>query len=532
MNRDDRDVPLSRRTCLKLLGATAATATLAGCSENPDVTKTTRRPTSTSDGPPPTATPPGTTAADPTDLDQYELSFDRVVNMKEKGADANANEPIDDLLTEHAADRTLLYFPPGRYRMAEGLKLSSFTNFGVVGKDATIVAPPGNNKYLFVFGSDPPGDSRGLLFQNITFDVRGRNKGPFVLNVLVDDEVYVRDITVRGKQSADQPVLGMAITDEGGSGIVERASFPDGGTSGTTPVGIFVHKLHVGEVTFRDCRVEWFPNNGIYASRAKGPVKVEGGLYRNNDISQVRLGSKGSYAKDVDVVIDGFRPKDRNQRGIWLRNPAGVLVENCRVKLEESVGSSAVEVYSGGGATFRNCRVEVNASKYAFRFERGDPDVKGNVLLEDVSITGSASGEMFPYAMECLRDSTVFRNVTLNQTGSNRHGLWIRAKDCVVDGGSWIASRRPIAISLTEIEEGTCLAHIRGVEVLRATAVKDPGNVLRFAAHDGVGLGGADRAGYCVGGNFVSEALRRAGQFMVVINGQNTNGAIGRIVPQ
>ena len=535
MNRDDGDAPLSRRTCLRLLGTTAATAALAGCSDDPDVTKTTRPPTrtTTSDG---TPEPNETAEADPTDLKQYELGFDRVVNLKAKGADANGEEAINGLLNEHVADRTLIYLPPGRYRMDRGLELPSFTNVGIVGKDATLVPPSGDNQFMFVFGKQTGGSAKGLLVQGLTFDVRGDGVGPFVLNVLVDDRVFVRDIAVKGKQDANQPVLGMAITRKGGTGVVERARFPDGGTAGTTPVGIFVHKYHVGDVSFRNCIVERFPNNGIYASRAKGPVKVEGGRFKNNDISQVRLASKGSHAKDVDIVIDDFRSADRNQRGVWLRNPDGVLIQNCRIRLDKSVGASAVEVYSGGGATFRDTSVEVNASRRAFRIQQADPETKGNITLENVSITGSATGKNFAHAIECLRDDVVFRNVTMRQSGDGRHGLWIRSENCVVEGGEWVASRRPISVSLTPVGDGDCLAHIGGIRQLRALGVEDPGKVLDLSSQGNTGflpdLSNGASSNYCVGGSFVSRVLERTGRFMVVINRLNSNGAVGRIVPQ
>lgn len=36
-----------------------------------------------------------------------------------------------------------------------------------------------------------------------------------------------------------------------------------------------------------------FPDNGVYASQAEGPVHVVGGRYENNDVSNVRVGGDG-----------------------------------------------------------------------------------------------------------------------------------------------------------------------------------------------------------------------------------------------
>lgn len=522
---------MNRRTYLKLAGVAAASASLAGCSEVLEEDTTTEEPTETgTETPVPERT--ATETPDPTDPERYELPFERVVNVAEAGADATGGQPIDDVLTSQAENGTLLYFPPGRYLLQEGKKFSEFENLGFVGQDATVVPPDGDTGFMFVFGTESPGSARGLLFEGITFDFRARGTGPFALNALVDDDVYVRDVEIRGRHEGNRPALGMAIMAADGTGLVERARFPDGGPAGTRPVGIFVHPFSLGELTFRDCRVEGFPNNGIYASRSKGPVKVEGGRFRNNDISQVRLGSAGSYARDVDIVVDDVRDGDRNQRGIWLRHPDGVTVENCRVRVSESLGT-AVEITGGRAATVRDTDIKVDASRLAVRIKEKASARDGDVVLENVSITGSASGETEEYAIVCNRDGAVFRNVDVEQVGPNRSGLRINAANCLVDGGRWVAARRPIAVTVwRETVENTCFARIKGVTALRATTVSDPGAALKLSTYPDAGFDGGAPVTYCIGGPTVLDAMGESGRFLVVVNDVRDGNVVGRVVVQ
>lgn len=62
-----------------------------------------------------------------------------------------------------------------------------------------------------------------------------------------------------------------------------------------------------------DCHAYDFANNGIYASNCGkksgggGKVHVRGGLYKNNNISGIRIGSPGSSIKNVVVTYVKFR---------------------------------------------------------------------------------------------------------------------------------------------------------------------------------------------------------------------------------
>jgi hypothetical protein len=44
------------------------------------------------------------------------FQFDRVVNMREAGADPTGGEPIDPIVDCYTESGTLLFFPPGEYR--------------------------------------------------------------------------------------------------------------------------------------------------------------------------------------------------------------------------------------------------------------------------------------------------------------------------------------------------------------------------------------------------------------------------------
>jgi len=526
VTRDNGDSRVSRRRLLELAGSAAAFATLAGCStENRQTTTQTESP---GPGPGPSETGTSTThTPSGTETTGHALQFDHVVDMVEAGADDTGTEPVDALIEKHAADHTLLRFPQGEYLLTKGHKFSEFTNLGFVGDGATLVPRGLPNGYLFVFGTEQPGNATGLLFRGFEFDYSASDSGGTALNVLVDDGVYVRDVSVHGPQRLPRILLGVAVMKPDGTGVVERLHFPDGAPAGGWPVGIFVHRFHVGDLTFRDCRVEHFPNNGLYASEAQGPVKVEGGRFRNNDISQVRLGSRGSYARNVEVVVDAVRPKDRNQRGIWLRHPDGVEVDGCTVRVEESTGT-AIHVEGGRAATLKNTDVTIDASRYALNVVPDSPTGTGHVTVDNLHVTGSATGEHVRYAVQCNRDNTRFRNVRLHQVDRGRAGIRIGGRNCVIDGGSWVAARNPIAVAISRTHPGdTCLIRLENVGNLRATTVSNPGSRLHL---DG-STGGSNGTSYCVTtGVLGSQSALRSQDFTVVINELNKQGAVGRIL--
>ena len=371
--------------------------------------------------------------------------FERVVNVGDLGASPGGNaganpdgEPIDDLLREHAsaAADTLLVFPAGRYRVG-GVSLTGAGRFGMAaaeGATPTLV-PTGPTDEIgpallqFV-------NAEAFLFDGFALDFREEGVGG-KLHVTTGGNLAVRNVQVRGQYSPNASGFHLAVEGEDATGLVENVSAPDGGRRGGWSIGAFVDRRHAGELTFRNCRFESFPNNGLYASapggdgglRAHGGgVRVLGGLYRNNNIANVRLGGRGAVARNVTIVVDEVPPHNTlNARGLLLRNGRDHRVENCRIVLGENAGESLGAIVfnpDAGRVVVRDTEVRmdrdglpaVNAPPPSEKA----PDETGPVF-ENVAIRGTAAaGRTVDVAG---RNRTTFRNCRVSQSGQRRDGI-------------------------------------------------------------------------------------------------------------
>ncbi|WP_255149566.1 hypothetical protein [Halorarius halobius] len=356
----------------------------------------------------------------------YTERFDRVVDVRQRGADPTGNEPINDVLEANRGNDTLFFFPPGTYLMSDPWVVREFSNVGVVGRDATVTIPPGYKNYLFAFGE--PDSARGLLFEGVDFDCSARDSGARVLEARIDDGLEVRDVTVRGVQEVDFAATRFDITSESGRGVVERLRLPDGGVAHSRAVGCYVGDQSYGALEFVDCRMESFPNNGLYASSSKGPLVVRGGYYANNGIASVRVGN-GGVVRNVRVRCDAGDNGFENMRGIRLRNGASARVENCTVELIDvtySDGAIVVEEWLES-ATVRDTTVRIDTDGIAaLRVKPPAPTAttaasRPALTCRGVDIVGSAADNAAVSVNS--RNGCLFRDVSIQQSGRRRNGI-------------------------------------------------------------------------------------------------------------
>ncbi|WP_223302066.1 hypothetical protein [Haladaptatus sp. R4] len=135
----------------------------------------------------------------------YSDQYGNVIDVTEAGADNDGNESITPVLEDNADDDTLLYFPEGEYYMDSQFRFTGFTNFGMVGQNATLIPANyndfdggGDNNYrLFRLGVvDQPG--KDLRVENFTVDQTEDNTGIRVIEAEVTDGLTIRDIEVKG----------------------------------------------------------------------------------------------------------------------------------------------------------------------------------------------------------------------------------------------------------------------------------------------------------------------------------------------
>lgn len=352
--------------------------------------------------------------------------YDQVVDIVEEGADNTGTEPIDDVFAAVAEDDTLVKFPAGTY-VANQLGLYRRRNFAMVGEgDATLVPGEDYDAEQWIAGAE----TENLRIENFTFDHTAPGVAPEV-DISAYDGLVIRNIHKKGYQSGGDVALGVRILDSAGSGLIENLRAPDGGTS----VGVYL--ASDGPITVRDCQIERFHDNGLYASHSNAPITVEGGTYRNNGVAQVRLGSAGSSIRGTELVVDDSVPPNEdviNMRGVRIADgPGPVAIENCDFRMERGEGSGAVVgAFSGGSFDVRDTHIYVGEeyttngsdgtrTSYGILVDDASATAPGERTIENVSITG---GGTFRAAMAFRRDNNVVRNCCIHQTGRGRNGIF------------------------------------------------------------------------------------------------------------
>ena len=320
----------------------------------------------------PGGTPPGGGSGSGTCDPFADPPGDRVIDLGAEGL--SEGDLIDSYFDRWVAPGNEVHIPAGRYRWnGSGFNGKSLRDTSVIG-DGEVVLDAGDG-YTWTATFDATGN---FEMRNIT--IRGRAGD--------DDGAHDK---LRLKATAPDAVL-----------VFRNVRLPDGAVPGGR-VGIFVNEDHVGTIYLIDCHVEGFPNNGVYASspgkydRDGGPVHVIGGLYRNNNIANVRIGTDDSTIIGVVSIQDavaGERIDDtypsgaRRQRGIWVREHAdNVLIENVDVIQEIDPGNAIVvkaRIDQGSGI-IRNVRVRNDIGSDAVDVQTG------TWSGSDIHVTGSGS---------------------------------------------------------------------------------------------------------------------------------------------
>jgi len=337
---------------------------------------------------------------------------------------------VSSVLDAEIDDQTALYFPRGEYRLESGVTAGGFRNVALVGDRALVRPAQGFTGSLFEFGTGS--DAAGLRFEGIDFDLTAANTGARPIHAAIQDGLLVRDVTVYGRQDVDHDSMRFDVTSASGSGRVEALRLPDGSVTTYPNTGIYVGEKSVGSLTFADCHVVGFPDNGLYASPAPGKVTVEGGVYANNGIASVRV-SGGSRINDARIICDSTRSGLENMRGIRLREGTDVVVDGCTVEMrsvtESDAGITMAEWLEG--ATIRNTVVQTDANdvpgilaKRPNRQLRVGRSTNAGITLEDVRVLGRAANET-AISIDNRHGCRLDR-VCIDQRGSDRDGITLK----------------------------------------------------------------------------------------------------------
>jgi len=467
---------LSRRRFLRGTVAAALGVGAAGCGSNDRAStdradpRTRVEPTTPTDAPTATAAPTATDSPTATPIPEvvaeYGDQFDSIVNVVDAGADPEGSEPINDVLTDAIAENTLVYFPAGRYAL-DYVEIEDVGQFGLVSipHEQTLIVP---NDTIDEIGNHFI-DFRGvgdILLDGLEFDFTESGVGG-AIRTIAEGNVVARNLRTHGKlpdRNKDRKHVAyrFEVSNPQGKGLVERVVARGGGHDGGNGVGIYVGKDHAGSLTFRDCEIANFPNNGLYASAPgqtldgytgnNGDIHVRGGRYENNNIANVRIGSTGSTIKDVTVVVDEVPPspseRHLNVRGIRLRARSDQLVENCKVVIGENAGHGfgAISYHpEHGSSTVRDTEIRVDRDEFSAidATDSSNGGTEAPLTFENVTVTGTAArGAAVDIAD---RPGTALRGCRIEQTGADRRGIVLTdSTDCVVADTTIRVTGRPI----------------------------------------------------------------------------------------
>lgn len=335
----------------------------------------------------------------------FDNSYDVVADL---GFDNSGNSPVDDKIKQHAEDGTLLKFPPGQYLITSQVAIWGIDNFGVVGTgdsrgDVEFVYPSGYTGRTFAVRK-----GSNWVFENFTVQQTDDEETGSLLVFQANDNLNVYNVETAGFTPYNTSSgINAGIWDSDGEGVIDGYVNRDGGAVGDYPdnsPGIYAGPNSNGTLYIRDTHLEEVGSNGIYASRTSGGVRVEGGLYKNNDIAAIRVCGPDSYVKGATIVVDTENTNNtdgsyNNPRGIWWESghmkKSGGSVEDCELALLSSDNESGGLLNVAGTAgdlTVRNCRFQNKTRRPTIFASSVSSDVSGGTVdISGISIVGESS---------------------------------------------------------------------------------------------------------------------------------------------
>ena len=430
----------TRRQLVSRLGGVALLGSLAGCpgTDGPE----------TDTGPGPEAGTPVGASQTPAQARPDTGSYERVVDITDAGADPDGESSIVSTLADIDTSDTLVQFPSGTYHMDDTWGPSDAERLGLYGPEATITTIPDFTGPLFSLGTDS--EVKNLFVGGLTFDFTADDTGPRPINAAVTDRMRVANVTVDGELDLDQDGMRFDMTDEDSTGLVWNMRLPDGGDPEYANTGCYVGERHVGKLVFQNCRVDGFPDNGLYASPAQGRVNVVGGRYRNSGVANIRV-SGPATVRGVVVRCTEARDGIENMRGIRLRGGSDVVIENSRLVMDTVTSSDGAITFAEWleAATVRNTHVTVNADDVAAIRAKpsngsGQAGREHPIQIRETRIDGAASSGAAVRISD--RSNTLLSDVCICQHGQNRDGIALSdASGTTVRGSTITVSGTPLA---------------------------------------------------------------------------------------
>lgn len=427
-------------------------------------------------------------SASASQVTEYDDEYDTVLNVVDLGADNSGQESITPILESNRRHNTLYYFPPGQYYMDSQFRFTGTDNLGFVGDDATLIPAnyydfdgPQFRLFRLGTGSRPVGRVR---FEGFDVDQTAPDTGIRVIDTYARERLDVRGVHIHGHHDSGTWGPGhFNLTEPDGTGIVERFRAPDGGAwidntphdgHWRGPIGIEANQNR-GRLTFRRCWLGGFPDNGLYASGGSGQIIVNGGVYRNSNGANIRVGGDNSRIEWPTVEVTETRPEDRSQRGIRLENGSGfevvgaaititspmptsraislmntcesARIERSRIEMRGEKINHGIVVSQGAGEVLVEETDIIHETSGGYPVWIRETDSRDRVLLRFVRITGEAGDASgFRDGIRCERHNCRFSACEVDQRGrdgARRHGIVNTGDDTTIYMGTYRAPHYP-----------------------------------------------------------------------------------------
>lgn len=311
------------------------------------------------------------------------------VNLGEEGL--SEGDAIDSYLADHLESGTRVEVPGGTYTWNGGGLSGEYQNAALVG-----------------IGTDDTSTDRATLDASnadnpsAELTVTGGGAGSF----------HMERVTLAGTHPGGDgdARLQVAVDAPGASALFRQVYLPDGSEPGTA-TGIAVGDTHRGTAFFRNSHVKGFANCGIQSAPANGAIVVEGGLYHNNNVADIQLGSDDSRVEFATIVNDAAAPNFTGgggsssggggvQRGIWFK-AAGEGMQVVETDLYHNVGSGTpIEAAQGPSMSGT-----VSDSRITNDSQRPAAIVRNNgISFSGVHVTGSGNTTLKGVDAACVGD--------------------------------------------------------------------------------------------------------------------------------
>lgn len=192
----------------------------------------------------------------------------------------------------------------------------------------TIKVPAGSTKSFQIRDGD--------VFENKLLDVTA-NQTRVTLHA-VGSNWTIRNIGIKGvhDQSGGHAVLDLYET--GGDSVIENIWMGDGSSvyngPGDSETAAWVDPRTSGNITFKNCYIANWKDNGIYASSVgrdgNGRIVIDSCYAANNNHADYRIGSSGSMVKNSSVE---HTKSGATSRGVWCWHKDDLQVRNTQINM-------------------------------------------------------------------------------------------------------------------------------------------------------------------------------------------------------